>query len=97
LSCAASEPFVREHRDLFVKLGVSVERRDDDRLLRFTEQNLRGYQLLHVFLHGLGHHHDRMTTRSQRRASRGEHFAEIYARAYGERIWSAYFNAFPSS
>ena len=36
-----------------------------------------------------------MTTRSKRRASRGESFAELYARTHGDRIWGRYFQLFP--
>ena len=36
---------------------------------RFTEASARGFQLMHMFLHELGHYHDRMTTRSKRFAS----------------------------
>ncbi len=43
-----------------------------------------------VFLHELGHHHDRMTTRSRSQAARGERYAETYANRYAERIWDAY-------
>lgn len=55
---------------------------------------IRAYQLLHVALHELGHHHDRMTTKSKRRASRGEGFAERHALNYGDRIWERYLEAF---
>ncbi len=52
-------------------------------------------QNLHILLHELGHHHDRITTRSRRRASRGESYAEQYARTYEERIWADYLRRFP--
>jgi hypothetical protein len=87
--------YVEEHRDIFDRLGVPVEPTDEGHILHFTEETLRAYQLLHVFLHELGHHHDRMTTRSQRRASRGERFAELYARTHADHIWSRYFELFP--
>ena len=88
--------FVDRHRKLFDRLGVRTEATAEGHLLHFTEGTLRAYQLLHVFLHELGHHHDRMTTRSKRRASRGEHFAEVYANTHAELIWSRYFTLFPS-
>src|SRR3954447_3143258 len=87
--------YIRRHRDLFDRVGVPIEKADAGHVLHFTEDTLRAYQLLHVFLHELGHHHDRMTTRSRRRASRGEHFAELYARTNGDYIWSSYFKQFP--
>jgi hypothetical protein len=45
---------------------------------------------MHVLLHELGHHHDRMTTRSRNEAARGESYAETYANRYADRIWEAY-------
>ena len=87
--------YVNGHRDIFDRLGVPIEATADGHLLHFTVETLRAYQLLHVLLHELGHHHDRMTTRSKRRASRGEHFAEVYARAHGDHVWSRYFEVFP--
>ena len=54
------------------------------------EETVRAYQLLDVLLHELGHHHDRMTTGSQKRPARGETYAEQYAAQYAERIWDAY-------
>jgi hypothetical protein len=87
--------YVVQHRDIFARLGVPVELTAEGHMLRFTKSTLRAYQLLHVLLHELGHHHDRMTTRSKRRASRGERFAELYARTHGDFIWSRYFAVFP--
>lgn len=88
-------PYVEAHRDIFRRLGVPVEATAEGHVLHFTERTLRAYQLLHVLLHELGHHHDRMTTRSKRRASRGEGFAERYAREHAEHIWERYFKVFP--
>src|SRR4051794_4373893 len=79
--------YIDAHRDIFARLEVPIEATPQGYLLRFTENSLRAYQLLHILLHELGHHHDRMTTRSKRRASRGEGFAERYARSYADVIW----------
>ena len=49
----------------------------------WTEGQARAFQLLHVFLHELGHHHDLITTRRQLRGGRGEAYAERYARDHG--------------
>jgi hypothetical protein len=83
--------YVDEHRDLFDRLGVPIDQTCAGHVLHFTPETLRAYQLLHILLHELGHHHDRMTTRSQLRASRGEEFAESYARAHADIIWKRYF------
>jgi len=69
-----------EHKDIFDRLDVPAEKQGDQVLCRFDEASIRAYQLLHILLHELGHHHDRMTTRSQRQACRGEQYAEAYAR-----------------
>src|SRR5579871_6690045 len=58
-----------EHRDLFARLGIPCEPIEDYYLCKFEESTARAYQLLHVLLHELGHHHDLMTTRSRRWAS----------------------------
>jgi len=83
------------HRRIFRQLGVPCEELDSgDYLCRFTESTVRGYQLLHVLLHELGHHHDRMSTRSKRQSSRGEGFAERYALAHADVIWERYLETF---
>jgi hypothetical protein len=63
------------------------------REVRWTEAQARAFLLLHVLPHELGHHHDRMTTRS-RRISRGEPYAESYARRALETLWPAYTRRF---
>lgn len=62
--------------------------------LRWTEAQARAYQLLHIFFHEFGHHHDRMTTKRQVRGSRGESYAEAYARQYEDLIWDRYLRVF---
>jgi hypothetical protein len=91
----AVPPYYEDHAGLFARLGVPVERtQDGDYLLKFTEETAKAYQLLHVLLHELGHHHDRITTRSKRQASRGEDYAERYAHEYEALIWHRYFETF---
>ncbi|MHC4816821.1 MAG: hypothetical protein ACYTF8_02000 [Planctomycetota bacterium] len=87
--------FVDEHRAVLDRLSVVCEPQEDDTcLVHWTEASIRGFQLMHVLLHELGHHHDRITTRSMVRASRGEFYAEQYALAYADRIWDEYFKVF---
>src|SRR5262249_49519134 len=79
--------YFEAHRDIYERLGVPWEKISDSEdepqyVCRFTEASARAYQLLHIFLHELGHHHDYMTTRSKRDAARGEPYAEAYARKY---------------
>lgn len=62
--------------------------------IRWSEPQARAFQLLHVLPHELGHHHDRMTTRSRRQSARGEAYAERYAHRVMEVVWPAYAGTF---
>jgi hypothetical protein len=86
-----------EHAELIddlTALGVRVPRPLGEVEVRWTQAQARAYQLLHILPHELGHHHDRMTTRSRRNAARGEPFAEAYAQRVLDRVWPAYARAF---
>ncbi|MGD8452273.1 MAG: hypothetical protein PVJ57_10685 [Phycisphaerae bacterium] len=83
-----------EHADVFRRLGVPCERAGDVVVCQFTDQAVRDYQLLHILLHELGHHHDRITTRSKVDAARGEGYAERYALKYMDEIWHRYAERF---
>lgn len=83
-----TEAGYEEHRDILARLGVPCEPLDDGSVrCKFEARSARAYQLLHILLHELGHHHDRMTSRRQRCSGRGESYAEAYARLYMDRIW----------
>lgn len=89
--------FYKEHRALFERLGVKIEPlpgSSGDVLCKWEEYQARAYQLLHILLHELGHHHDRITTRRQKRAARGEPYAEAYALEHEARIWDDYQRVF---
>jgi len=90
----ADDWFVGEHRDILDRLGVDVRRAGEQTVLRWTEPQARGFQLLHVLPHELGHHRDRVTTRRAQRAGRGERFAEAYARRVMDDVWDSYIEAF---
>lgn len=81
-----------DHKLIFARLGVPCEPKGKNYLCKFSEGTVRAYQLLHLFLHELGHHHDRMTSRRQRASGRGETYAEQYALRYEELIWARYFD-----
>src|SRR5258708_2007616 len=66
-----STEYYDDHRDIFERLGVEREQQLGGYLCKFTEESVRAYQLLHILLHELGHHHDRITTRLQKNAARG--------------------------
>ena len=87
--------FVEEHQAVLTALQVDTEKTSDSSTyVRWTEKSVKGFQLMHILLHELGHHHDRMTTRSRVRASRGETYAESYANKYAEEIWDGYYRTF---
>lgn len=75
-------------------MGVKSQVKKDHVICDFTENQIKAYLLLHIFLHELGHHHDRINTRLKRIA-RGEKYAESYAFKYEEIIWNKYFEYFP--
>ena len=88
--------FIDEHRLILALLDVPMGPAHEGpwRRCRFTEATARGFQLLHVLLHELGHHHDQMTTRARRHSCRGEGFAEDYANGAALRVFGDYVAAF---
>lgn len=89
------EEYYDEHQDIFQRLGVPCGRlQNGNYRCEFNEEQARAYQLLHILLHELGHHHDRMTTRSRADAARGENYAEQYARRHEALIWKRYVQKF---
>jgi hypothetical protein len=84
-----------EHAGVLDRLGVAVEKRGPRLVTKWTEDQARAFQLLHVFLHELGHHHDLMTTSSRWDAARGEPFAEQFALELEERMWDDFVQVFP--
>ena len=89
-----SKPYYREHEEVFSRLDVESERQDYFHVCKFTEATARAYQLLHVFLHELGHHHDRMTTKRKMFTGRGERYAEDWAIKYEQIVWDSYLKKF---
>jgi hypothetical protein len=83
-----------EHRALFARLAVASELKDGGIECRFTRPQAKAFLLLHVFLHELGHHVDRMQSKQQDSSRRGESFAEQYANTVSTLIWSDYVSVF---
>lgn len=83
-----------EHKELLARLGVDCEKTNKYYICKFDEKSIRAFQLLHVFLHELGHHHDKMTTKKKRNCGRGEHYAEQYALKNESIIWDMYFEKY---
>lgn len=83
-----------EHRDIFDRLNVEYEIKAKSVICHFTEDQIVAYQLLHIFLHELGHHHDRISTKEKIAVPRGEDYAESYAFKYEKIIWNRFFEEF---
>jgi hypothetical protein len=83
-----------DHRDISERIGLQYELKDGYVLCKWTAAQAKAYQLIHILLHELGHHHDRITTKSQLEASRGEPYAEAYALKYLDLIWEHYIDVF---
>lgn len=88
--------FFWDHVEVFDKLAIPYEknRLTGGWIVQFDESSAKAFLLVHVLVHELGHHHDRMTTRSKREASRGEQYAESYAREHEDEIIRLYQKAF---
>ncbi len=81
------------HKEIFHRLGVSHETSDKAILCRFTEAQVRAFMLLHVFMHELGHHHDRLQQKHHD-AKRGEDYAERFANNRFNQMLPAYIRVF---
>jgi hypothetical protein len=91
----ANARWYRGHRAFLARIEARVGGADtDDIVVHWTPWTARAYLLCHVFLHELGHHRDRMSTRSRRRCARGEGFAENYAWEFEPQIWERYLEEF---
>jgi len=86
-------PYFDAHQHLFQTLGVSYDRREDSVLCRFTEGQARAFMLLHVFMHELGHHYDRIHQKHLG-SSKGEDYAERFATSRFDQLFAAYVRAF---
>lgn len=88
--------WVDEASGVLELLGVDIRRSeaaDDELELRWTEPQARGFMLLDVLVHELGHHHDRRTTKGTS-APRGEPYANAYARRVQAEVWPEYVRRF---
>ena len=86
--------YFEEHEWHYDRLGVVCERAGADWNCHFTETQARAFLLLHIFLHELGHHVDKLRSKKQNRMAGGESFAEAYANRVMEEIWHAYVEKF---
>jgi hypothetical protein len=89
-----TKSYYAAHREIFATLGVScAPGENEETICQFTEDSARAYQLLHIFLHELGHHHYRITEGRGRYGGTEKH-AEDYAIKWQHRIWKNYCEQF---
>jgi hypothetical protein len=87
--------WVDDESELLARLDVELVSAEHSSavVVRWTEAQARAYMLTDVLVHELGHHHDRMTSRSGR-AGRGEPYAVSYARRVRAQVWPEYVHEF---
>jgi hypothetical protein len=88
------QSFFEEKHSVFDGLQIDCELRRTVVLCKFNEEQVRAFQLLEVFLHELGHHVDRMATKSRLHCARGEGYAECFARSLQSAVWERYMERF---
>jgi len=89
-----NDKYYLDHQSIFDRLGVIATKKENGYFCEFNPEQIKAYQLLHILLHELGHHHDRMNTKSKRVCARGEDYAENYAFEYEKKMWMDYQNTF---
>lgn len=85
--------YFNAHQTIFERLGLSSNRRKGRVVCRFTEAQARAFMLLHVFMHELGHHFDRLTQKHLD-SKRGEDYAENFANSRFEQLFPSYLGVF---
>ncbi|RYG23660.1 hypothetical protein EON82_13340 [bacterium] len=81
---------------LMRQLGIEEPHDDIGWFLHLSREQVRCFLLMGTFLHDLGHHIDRMTTRSKADASNGEPFAIAYEHRRQRELWEAFCREFGS-
>jgi hypothetical protein len=81
------------HQPIFEEFGVSYDRMPDCVACRFTEAQARAFMLLHIFMHELGHHYDRIHQKHLG-ACKGEDYAERFATSHFEQLFASYVRVF---
>ena len=99
-----SDEYFIEHKWLLDRLEVINERLVDvvdetqEEIISwrcyFNEAQAKAFTLMHVFLHELGHHVDKMRSKKQDTCKGGENFAEGFANKLFNQIWPSYLQRF---
>jgi hypothetical protein len=82
--------YFKEHKALLKRLGVKFTEKRDFYFCEFNEDQIKAFQLLHIFLHELGHHYDRIKTKFRQSTARGEKFAEDFAFEHEKKMLNIY-------
>ena len=85
-----SEWYYHQHNEIFKRLNVTCTKKANGYLCEFNTDQIKAFQLLHIFLHELGHHYDRMKTKLKHSSSLGEDFAENFAFEHEKAMWNQY-------
>lgn len=88
-----SPAYFQSHRSILETWGVSTSPTEDGTTCHFTEAQARAFSLLHVFMHELGHHFDRIHQK-HRSSSKGEDYAEQFANSRFDHLFVRYVEAF---
>ena len=80
--------YFEDHLSIFEKIELKYEKRRDFVLCWFDERKAKAFILIHVFLHELGHHHDKMNRKHE--GTRGEEYAETFANQLEDIVWPLY-------
>jgi len=90
-----SASYFEDHQAIFDRLNVEYANTKNGIICHFTDHQIIAYQLLHIFLHELGHHHDRISTKHPTsNIPHGEDYAENYAFKCEKIIWNRFFECF---
>lgn len=87
----SEETYVPVRKEWLIRaMGIEAEHHDLGWFLRLSRDQIRCFLLLGTFLHELGHHLDRISTRSKADASNGEPYAIAYEMRRQRELWPAY-------
>ncbi|TQV87285.1 hypothetical protein [Aliikangiella coralliicola] len=89
-----NKSYFQAHHHYFKCIGVVCEEKEESWLCYFTQAQAKAFMLMHVFLHELGHHVDRLRSKNQKVMNGGEEFAEKYAKRRFDELWPRYVEQF---
>ena len=86
-------PYFDYHQHIFDRFSVSYDRQEDCVTCRFTEAQAQAFMLLHIFMHELGHHYDRIHQKHLD-SSKGEDYAERFATSRFDQLFPSFVQVF---